>query len=142
LKFFQEFKEQLEQEIAEVEEKLVNLRAATAALMKLQANDLRNVPNSINIENAPLSTIPFVTEVTVTSIPTLGEQFWLDIFGSKTRTTADLVTQAMAELNAAEDWRPVVSNRLSAWLYPAIRAGKVQVREPKNGSKLKGYRIL
>jgi hypothetical protein len=55
--------------------------------------------------------------------------------GKRTYSIADIVERAIQLLGVAEEVRPVLINRLSAWLYPSLRAGKLQYGSVKGRTK-------
>jgi hypothetical protein len=73
------------------------------------------------------------------AIPSTGKGFWIGLMGRRKQTLAQIVDKAMDALDLQEDTRPVLTNRLGAWLYPALKAGEVQ--QAGTRGKLKLYQV-
>lgn len=58
-------------------------------------------------------------------LPRTGQSFWLALMGKRKHTISSIVDKALAKLQAPEDQRNVLTNRLNAWLYPAVKKGVV-----------------
>lgn len=74
------------------------------------------------------------------AVPATSRDFFASILGARARTMPELVARAMAKLAAPEGSEAVIANRLSAWLYPAIKAGLAEQSGVKG--KLKAYRLV
>lgn len=71
--------------------------------------------------------------------PATGSAFWLDCMGKRRHTVNGLTDRALEKLGLKDDDRKVVQNRLSAWLYPALREGRLEPAGDIGG--LKAYRV-
>ncbi len=67
------------------------------------------------------------------AVPATGKAVWLAALGKKKLTVEEIVDAAMANLDLPDAVRPVISNRATAWLYPAIKAGTIQQAGTKDG---------
>ncbi len=67
------------------------------------------------------------------AVPPTGKAIWLTALGKKKLSVEALVDAAMSRLALGSAARPVISNRVTAWLYPAIRAGVVRQVGQKDG---------
>jgi hypothetical protein len=71
-----------------------------------------------------------------TGVAPMGRDFWPKVMGRKKFTIAELTEAALARMELGEDARKVVANRLNAWMYPAVTAGKVAQKGERDGKKL------
>lgn len=68
-------------------------------------------------------------------LPAISQDVWLRILGRRKLTVKEIVDAAMAQLGAQDEHRAVLSTRVNAWLYPALKSGKVVPAGVKDGRK-------
>jgi hypothetical protein len=86
------------------------------------------------------SKLPASADSNSSALARTGGEFWQSLMGKRAYTVAEIVDRAIKKLEAAEDTKPVLANRLSAWLYPSIKSGTVEPAGVKG--KLKRYRLV
>jgi hypothetical protein len=60
--------------------------------------------------------VPVSSATDITSrFPSTSGKFWLSVMGKRTYSIPDIVERAMQQLEVAEEARPILTNRLSAW---------------------------
>ncbi|MDB5816365.1 MAG: hypothetical protein JWQ11_5 [Rhizobacter sp.] len=77
---------------------------------------------------------------TSTVVPSTGGSYWVRVMGKRKHTLADVVDKAIADLGVPPDTYALLANRLSAWLYPALKAGRIEEAGNKGRNKL--YRVV
>jgi hypothetical protein len=88
------------------------------------------------VEESPGESVPQSPDVEVTPrLPSTTSKFWLSLMGKRAYSIADIVGRAIQRLGVTEEARPVLTNRLSAWLYPSLKAGKIQYGSVKGRTK-------
>jgi hypothetical protein len=77
---------------------------------------------------------------TSTVVPSTGGSYWLKVMGKRKHTLSDIVDKAIADLQVPAETHALLSNRLSAWLYPALKAGRIEEAGSQGRNKL--YRVV
>jgi hypothetical protein len=73
------------------------------------------------------------------SFPSTGSEFFFSILGERRKTMNDLVEGAARKLEVADEaGLKILRARITSWLYPGIKAGKIVAAGDKD--KLKAYK--
>jgi hypothetical protein len=116
------------------------LQAAITEKPVLATRTRKRRTATTSVEESTGEAVPASSENDVTArFPSTSGKFWLSLMGKRTYSIAEIVERAMQRLEVAEEARPILTNRLSAWLYPSLKAGKLQYGTAKG--RTKRYRV-